>query len=103
MSLCVGLKIMTKCLDLDTGNTRAKWRLDDRSGWLLSPRLPDVSERESRIRVSNVAGDFKVIEGWLYETYGIRPEFAEVIISEIDCAVVMEPELVLDGLNLALP
>ena len=77
MSLCVGLKIMTKCLDLDTGNTRAKWRLDDRSGWLLSPRLPDVSERESRIRVSNVAGDFKVIEGWLYETYGIRPEFAE--------------------------
>jgi len=69
--------MMSRCLDLDVGNTRTKWRVGRSRGWLISPNLPLVSGRIDRVRVSNVAIGMELFEHKILEAYGIKPEFAK--------------------------
>ena len=68
---------MSRCLDLDVGNTRTKWRVGGSRGWLISPNVPLVSGRIDRVRVSNVAIGMELFEHKILEAYGVKPEFAK--------------------------
>lgn len=70
-----------RCLDLDIGNSRTKWRLADASGSLHSPRIPtldDAEEPPDRVRISAVAGVRDRIRAAVEARFGMAPEFAEV-------------------------
>ena len=72
---------MSRCLDLDIGNSRTKWRASGASGSLKSPRIPslaDAVERPHRVRVSAVAGARERIAATVEARFGVVPEFAEV-------------------------
>ena len=68
---------MSRCLDLDVGNTRTKWRVGGSRGWLISPNVPLVSGRIDRVRVSNVATGMELFEHKILKAYGVKPEFAK--------------------------
>lgn len=72
----------TRCLDLDIGNSRTKWRLaTTASGSLKSPRIPtlaDAVEPPDRVRISAVAGVRDRICAAVEARFGIAPEFAQV-------------------------
>lgn len=70
-----------RCLDLDIGNSRTKWRLADTSGSLKSPRIPTLAATEEppdRVRISAVAGVRDRIRAAVEARFGIAPEFARV-------------------------
>lgn len=70
-----------RCLDLDIGNSRTKWRLGTASGSLKSPRIPklaDTAEPPERVRISAVAGVRDRIRTAVEARFGIAPEFAHV-------------------------
>ena len=71
----------SRCLDLDIGNSRTKWRFAGASGSLKSPRIPtlaDAAERPDRVRISAVAGARDRLAAAVEARFGIAPEFAEV-------------------------
>ena len=71
----------SRCLDLDIGNSRTKWRFADASGSLKSPRIPtlaDMAERPDRVRISAVAGVRERLTTTVEARFGVVPEFAEV-------------------------
>ena len=69
----------SRCLDLDIGNSRTKWRLAGASGSLKSPGIPTLADTEppDRVRVSAVAGTRDRIRAAVEARFGIAPEFAE--------------------------
>jgi len=70
----------SRCLDLDIGNSRTKWRLAGASGSLKSPRIPTLTDSEppDRVRISAVAGVRDRTSAAVQARFGIVPEFAEV-------------------------
>ena len=71
----------SRCLDLDIGNSRTKWRLANASGSVKSPRIPtlvDAAEAPDRVRISAVAGAHERIATAVRARFGVTPEFAEV-------------------------
>lgn len=70
-----------RCLDLDIGNSRTKWRLAGASGSLKSPRIPalaNAAEPPDRVRISAVAGARERIRAAVEARFGVAPEFAQV-------------------------
>lgn len=70
-----------RCLDLDIGNSRTKWRFADATGSLKSPGIPslaDIDERPRRVRISAVAGVRERITNAIQARFDVTPEFAEV-------------------------
>lgn len=89
---------MARCLDLDVGNTRTKWRVGGSRGWLISPNIPLLTDRLDRVRVSNVAADMELFERDIFEAYGIKPEFAKTtaMTAGVKCGYLRPAELGID-------
>ncbi len=69
---------MTRCLDIDVGNTRLKWRCQDERGESAAREIPYLEEAPTRIRISCVAGAEarRHLAGELRDAYGVTAEFA---------------------------
>ena len=72
---------MTRCLDLDIGNSRTKWRFSAASGSVKSPHIPSLASSApppDRVRIAAVAGARDRIAAEVRARFDITPEFAEV-------------------------
>ena len=67
---------MRRCLDIDIGNFRTKWRSWYSSGWLPTGELPALETRPDRVRISMVSGSRELISSQSLELYGLVPEYA---------------------------
>ena len=71
----------SRCLDLDIGNSRTKWRFGTASGSVKSPHIPSLANaapRPDRVRIAAVAGTRDRIATEVQARFDITPEFAEV-------------------------
>ncbi len=67
---------MTRCLDLDIGNSRTKWRCGPERGSLAAGALPQMQFPIERVRVSSVVSSHELLRLRIQEKFGVEPEFA---------------------------
>ncbi|MCY4143339.1 MAG: type III pantothenate kinase [Gammaproteobacteria bacterium] len=67
---------MTRCLDLDIGNSRTKWRCGPERGSVESGVLPQLHTSIDRVRVASVISSHGTIESSIRGNFGVDPEFA---------------------------
>ena len=67
---------MNRCLDLDVGNSRTKWRIGSDRGSTNAGKLPTLMQGVDRVRVSSVVRKHGEIENAIRQTFGVKPEFA---------------------------
>ncbi len=67
---------MTKCLDLDIGNSRTKWRCGADVGSCKVGKLPELRRPIERVRVASVVSNHESLAAEIQQTFGVEPEFA---------------------------